>query len=107
MKITAVKTAATQGHGMHLWVRVETDEGVERVGNGFKFDQGGFDPASHIPDPIGFHGILKDKEGPPNRCLQIVSDVRGYLFQGRNAQFQPRQRDIDLRRKDVDFIHPR
>lgn len=32
MKITAVRTAATRGHGMHLWVRVETDEGV--IGTG-------------------------------------------------------------------------
>jgi len=32
MKITAVKTAATQGHGMHLWVRVETDEGITGLG---------------------------------------------------------------------------
>ena len=32
MKITAVKTAATSGHGMHLWVRVETDEGISGLG---------------------------------------------------------------------------
>ena len=32
MKITAVKTAATSGHGMHLWVRVETDEGITGTG---------------------------------------------------------------------------
>ncbi|HEX5689922.1 MAG TPA: mandelate racemase/muconate lactonizing enzyme family protein [Roseiflexaceae bacterium] len=32
MKITAVKTAATKGHGMHLWVRVETDEGITGLG---------------------------------------------------------------------------
>src|SRR5262245_23815089 len=32
MKITAVKTAATIGHGMHLWVRVETDEGITGLG---------------------------------------------------------------------------
>jgi galactonate dehydratase len=32
MKITAVKTAASVGHGMHLWVRVETDEGVIGLG---------------------------------------------------------------------------
>jgi L-alanine-DL-glutamate epimerase-like enolase superfamily enzyme len=32
MKITAVKTAATLGHGMHLWVRVETDEGIVGLG---------------------------------------------------------------------------
>ncbi len=32
MKITAVKTAATSGHGMHLWVKVETDAGVTGVG---------------------------------------------------------------------------
>ena len=28
MKITSIKTAATVGHGMHLWVKVETDAGI-------------------------------------------------------------------------------
>lgn len=32
MKITGVKTAATLGHGMHLWVRIETDEGITGLG---------------------------------------------------------------------------
>ena len=32
MKITSVKTAATKGHGMHLWVRVETDAGITGTG---------------------------------------------------------------------------
>jgi galactonate dehydratase len=32
MKITSVKTAATKGHGMHLWVRIETDAGVTGIG---------------------------------------------------------------------------
>lgn len=32
MKITAIKTAATHGHGMHLWVKVETDEGISGLG---------------------------------------------------------------------------
>lgn len=32
MKITAVKTAATLGHGMHLWVKIETDEGITGLG---------------------------------------------------------------------------
>lgn len=32
MKITAIRTAATVGHGMHLWVRVETDEGISGLG---------------------------------------------------------------------------
>ncbi len=32
MRITAVKTAATQGHGMHLWVKVETDAGITGIG---------------------------------------------------------------------------
>jgi L-alanine-DL-glutamate epimerase-like enolase superfamily enzyme len=32
MKITAIKTAASQGHGMHLWVRIETDDGVIGLG---------------------------------------------------------------------------
>jgi L-alanine-DL-glutamate epimerase-like enolase superfamily enzyme len=32
MKITDVKTAATVGHGMHLWVKVETDAGITGLG---------------------------------------------------------------------------
>ncbi|RME56410.1 MAG: mandelate racemase/muconate lactonizing enzyme family protein, partial [Caldilineae bacterium] len=32
MKITSVKTAATQGHGMHLWVRITTDAGITGLG---------------------------------------------------------------------------
>jgi galactonate dehydratase len=32
MKITAIKTAATSGHGMHLWVRIETDHGITGLG---------------------------------------------------------------------------
>ena len=32
MKITSVKTAATVGHGMHLWVKIETDEGITGIG---------------------------------------------------------------------------
>jgi L-alanine-DL-glutamate epimerase-like enolase superfamily enzyme len=32
MKITSVKTAATVGHGMHLWVKVATDAGIIGIG---------------------------------------------------------------------------
>jgi L-alanine-DL-glutamate epimerase-like enolase superfamily enzyme len=32
MKITTIKTAATSGHGMHLWVKVETDAGITGLG---------------------------------------------------------------------------
>ena len=32
MKITNIKTAATSGHGMHLWVKVETDAGITGIG---------------------------------------------------------------------------
>src|SRR5215467_9830438 len=32
MKITSVRTAATLGHGMHLWVKIETDAGITGVG---------------------------------------------------------------------------
>ncbi len=32
MKITSVKTAATRGHGMHLWVRITTDAGITGTG---------------------------------------------------------------------------
>jgi L-alanine-DL-glutamate epimerase-like enolase superfamily enzyme len=32
MKITAIRTAATRGHCMHIWVKVETDAGVTGIG---------------------------------------------------------------------------
>ena len=32
MKITSVKTAASRGHCMHIWVRVETDLGITGLG---------------------------------------------------------------------------
>lgn len=32
MKISSIKTAATRGHGMHLWVKIETDAGVTGLG---------------------------------------------------------------------------
>ena len=32
MKITSVKTAATTGHCMHLWVKIETDAGITGLG---------------------------------------------------------------------------
>jgi L-alanine-DL-glutamate epimerase-like enolase superfamily enzyme len=32
MKISSIKTAATRGHGMHLWVKVETDAGITGLG---------------------------------------------------------------------------
>ena len=31
MRITSIKTAATKGHGMHLWVKVET-AGITGIG---------------------------------------------------------------------------
>ena len=32
MKITSVKTAATTGHCMHLWVKIETDANITGLG---------------------------------------------------------------------------
>ena len=32
LKITSIKTAATQGQCMHLWVRIETDAGIIGLG---------------------------------------------------------------------------
>ena len=32
MKITSIKTAATIGHGMHLWVKIATDAGITGIG---------------------------------------------------------------------------
>src|SRR6185295_15949890 len=32
MKITSVKTAASAGHCMHLWVKIETDAGITGLG---------------------------------------------------------------------------
>ncbi len=32
MKITSIKTGATRGHTMHIWVRIETDAGITGLG---------------------------------------------------------------------------
>ena len=32
MKITSIKTAASSGHCMHLWVKIETDDGISGLG---------------------------------------------------------------------------
>ncbi len=32
MKITRIRTAASKGHGMHVWIKIETDAGVTGIG---------------------------------------------------------------------------
>src|SRR3954453_322550 len=66
MKITSVKTAATTGHGMHLWVKVETDAGITGLG---ECVHGGmqaiaiinaFAPKLVGRDPFAFDAIFED-----------------------------------------------
>lgn len=78
MKITAVKTAATIGHGMHLWVRVETDEGITGLG---ECVHGGVQAIAII------QALRKDLIGrDPFEIDAIFEGLRrGYVFDGGTA----------------------
>ncbi|MEZ4736995.1 MAG: mandelate racemase/muconate lactonizing enzyme family protein [Caldilineaceae bacterium] len=78
MKITSVKTAATRGHGMHLWVKVETDAGVTGLG---ECVHGGMQAIAIIQylapkivgrDPFAVDAIFEEMR-------------RGHVFDGGNA----------------------
>ncbi|MCB0105833.1 MAG: hypothetical protein KDE53_07985, partial [Caldilineaceae bacterium] len=78
MKITSVKTAATRGHGMHLWVKIETDAGVTGIG---ECVHGGM-------QAIAIIGYLAPKlEGrDPFAVDAIFEDMRrSHVFDGGNA----------------------
>ncbi|MCL4505591.1 MAG: mandelate racemase/muconate lactonizing enzyme family protein [Chloroflexi bacterium] len=75
MKITAIKTAATSGHGMHLWVRVETDEGISGIG---ECVHGGVQAIAIIHE-IRHHLIGRD----PFRIDALFEEVRrSHVFDG-------------------------
>lgn len=78
MKITSVKTAATRGHGMHLWVKIETDAGVTGLG---ECVHGGMQAIAIIQyltpkivgrDPFAVDAIFEEMR-------------RGHVFDGGNA----------------------
>jgi L-alanine-DL-glutamate epimerase-like enolase superfamily enzyme len=78
MKITSVKTAATRGHGMHLWVKIETDAGVTGIG---ECVHGGL-------QAIAIIGYLAPKlQGrDPFAVDAIFEDMRrSHVFDGGNA----------------------
>lgn len=75
MKITAIKTAATSGHGMHLWVRVETDAGVTGLG---ECVHGGVQAIAIIHE-IRRHFVGRD----PFRIDALFEEMRrAYVFDG-------------------------
>lgn len=75
MKITAIKTAATSGHGMHLWVRVETDAGITGIG---ECVHGGVQAIAIIHE-VRHHLIGKD----PFRIDAHFEDIRRrHVFDG-------------------------
>ena len=75
MKITAIKTADTSGHGMHLWVRVETDEGISGIG---ECVHGGVQAIAIIHE-IRRHLIGRD----PFRIDALFEEVRrSHVFDG-------------------------
>lgn len=78
MKITSVKTAATKGHGMHLWVKVTTDAGVTGLG---ECVHGG-------KQAIAILGYLEEKliGRDPFEIDAIFEDMRrGHVFDGGTA----------------------
>lgn len=75
MNITAIKTAATSGHGMHLWVKVETDAGITGLGECVH----GGTQAIAIIHYIKHHLIGRD----PFRIDALFEEVRrGHVFDG-------------------------
>jgi galactonate dehydratase len=78
MKITSVKTAATKGHGMHLWVKVTTDAGVTGLG---ECVHGG-------KQAIAILGYMEEKliGRDPFEIDAIFEDMRrGHVFDGGTA----------------------
>ncbi len=78
MKITSIKTAATRGHGMHLWVKIETDAGVTGIG---ECVHGGL-------QAIAIIGYLAPKiEGRDPFAVDAIFEEmrRSHVFDGGNA----------------------
>src|ERR1700752_1502819 len=75
MKITAVKTAASIGHGMHLWVKVETDEGITGLG---ECVHGGVQAIAII------HELRRQRVGrDPMQIDALFEELRrGHVFDG-------------------------
>lgn len=78
MKITSVKTAATSGHGMHLWVKVSTDAGVTGIGECVHGGKQAIAILQHLEPRI----VGRD----PFEIDAIFEDLRrGHVFDGGNA----------------------
>ncbi len=78
MKITSIKTAATRGHGMHLWVKIETDAGITGMG---ECVHGGL-------QAIAIIGYLAPKiEGRDPFAVDAIFEEmrRSHVFDGGNA----------------------
>ena len=75
MRITAIKTAASTGHCMHLWVKVETDEGITGLGECVH----GSHQAIAIIHALRSHLIGRD----PFQIDAIFEELRrSYVFEG-------------------------
>ena len=76
MKITGVRTAATRGHGMHLWVKIETDEGITGIG---ECVHGGVQAIAIIQQQLTRHLIGRD----PMQIDALFEELRRiYVFDG-------------------------
>jgi len=75
MKITSIKTAATVGHCMHLWVRVATDAGVTGLGECVHGGPQAIAIIAYVEekligrDPFAIHAIFEEMR-------------RGHVFEG-------------------------
>ena len=75
MKITSVKTAASTGHCMHLWVRIETDAGVTGLG---ECVHGGHQAIAIIKElEERFAGTYSPSPGTVYPTLSLLEDL-GY-----------------------------
>jgi L-alanine-DL-glutamate epimerase-like enolase superfamily enzyme len=76
MKITSVTTAATAGHCMHLWVKIETDAGITGLG---ECVHGGHQAIALIRHELGPHLIGRD----PFAIDALFEEMRrGRVFEG-------------------------
>ena len=84
MKITSVKTAASSGHGRHLWVKIDTDAGVTGLG---ECVHGGHQAIALIQHELGSKLIGRD---PFAADLKTLAPRHSLTLQAERHIFQHR-----------------